>query len=270
MTDETDAHDHQHEHGHEHGHGHGHAHEHGHDHDHGHDDDDHEHGHDHGHAHGHEHEHAHDHGHAHEHGSPESFDERAATWDDDAKIARAATTARRIAEEVALTGTERLFEYGAGTGLVAEALRDRVGPITMADLSAGMRAVAQAKIDDGRLAGARVWDIDLATDVVGDAEEFDLVVTSMVLHHVKDLTTTLAAFAGMLAPGGHVCVIDLDAEDGSFHGADVDVRHGFDRAEIASLLEAAGFVDVHVSDCDVVAHDDGDYGLFLAVGTAPG
>lgn len=195
-----------------------------------------------------------------------SFDERAATWDDD-KVDRARRTAARIAEEIDLSGTERLFEYGAGTGLVAEALRGRVGPITLADASAGMRAVAQAKVDDGRLAGARIWDVDLSVDPPPEGERFDLIVTSMVLHHVEDLGRTLEAFAAMLEPGGHLCVIDLDAEDGSFHGPDVDVHHGFERDDIATRLGAAGFPQVAVSDCGVIDHGDDRFGLFLAVAT---
>lgn len=196
-----------------------------------------------------------------------SFDERAATWDDDVKVERARLTAQRIAEEVALGGDERLFEYGAGTGLVAEALRDSVGAITLADASAGMRAVAQAKVDDGRLAGARIWDVDLSAEPPPRGETFELIVTSMVLHHVEDTARTLGAFAAMTEPGGHLCVIDLDSEDGSFHGPGVDVHHGFDRDEIAQQIRAAGFTDVSVTDCGRVDHGDDTFGLFLAVAT---
>jgi ubiquinone/menaquinone biosynthesis C-methylase UbiE len=200
-------------------------------------------------------------------GAGQSFDERAATWDDDAKVARARLIARRIAEEVDLTGDERLFEYGAGTGLVAEALYDSVGSITMADTSAGMRAVAQAKIDDGRLAGARVWALDLSTEPLPAGEAFDLIVTSMVLHHVDALDVTLRAFRDALVPGGQLCVIDLDAEDGSFHGEGAHVHDGFDRDAFAARCESAGFAAAVVSDCGTVDRDGTEFGLFLAVAT---
>ena len=66
------------------------------------------------------------------------FDERAATWDDDpAKVERANVVAAAIREAIALDGSERLLEYGAGTGLVTQALRDAVGPVTLADTSGG-------------------------------------------------------------------------------------------------------------------------------------
>lgn len=203
--------------------------------------------------------------HDHDHDQDHSFDARAADWDDEVKVARAANIARRITQEVSLTGDERLFEYGAGTGLVSEALREHVGAITMADASSGMRAVAQAKIDDGRLPGARIWDVDLSSVPAPAGESFDLIVTSMVLHHVDPLDVTLRAFASMLAPDGHVCVVDLDAEDGSFHGEGAPVHHGFERDAFADLLRQAGFAHVHVSDCGSVDRDDATFGLFLAV-----
>ena len=42
-----------------------------------------------------------------------------------------------------------MLEYGAGTGLVSQAMRDAVGPVTMADTSGGMRDVMRAKVDAG-------------------------------------------------------------------------------------------------------------------------
>lgn len=203
---------------------------------------------------------------AHDHPG-QTFDERAATWDDPAKIERARTIARRIGEEVDLADRPSLFEYGAGTGLVSEQLIDQVGPVTLADSSAGMREQMQRKVDDQRLEAARIWEVDLSHDAPPEDEHFGLIVTSMVLHHVTDIPRTLRAFATMLEPAGHLCIVDLDAEDGSFHGPDVDVHHGFDRGECTAWLHEAGFGDVQISDCGTVAHDDAEYGLFLAVAT---
>lgn len=48
-----------------------------------------------------------------------------------------------IREAVPLDPSVRLLEYGAGTGHVSQALCDTVGPITVADTSAGMRKRAE-------------------------------------------------------------------------------------------------------------------------------
>src|SRR5262245_11887088 len=84
---------------------------------------------------------------------------------------------------------------------------------------------------------------DLPTAPAPD-DHFDLVVTDMALHHVPDEEAVLSRFADLLVDGGHVCIVDLEKEDGSFHGADFDGHHGFDRAHLATELERAGFADV--------------------------
>ncbi len=131
----------------------------------------------------------------HDHDAQRSFDERAATWDDDpghVDRARAIATALRAA--VALRPDLRVLEYGAGTGLLAQELAADVGEITLADPSAGMREVVAAKIDAGVLPDARVSDLDLATDPLPD-ERYDLVVALMALHHIPELEPVLTGFA---------------------------------------------------------------------------
>ena len=192
------------------------------------------------------------------------FDAKAATWDDDpSKVERAGAVARCIAVAVPLSSSTRLLEYGAGTGLVTQALREDVGPVTLVDTSTGMRDVMRAKIDAGALAGARVWDVNLETDATPN-EQFDLIVTVMVLHHIHDLPRVLTAFATLLVPGGHLCVADLEREDGSFHGADFDGHHGFERTALGDELAAAGFIDVTFSDCTRLVRDGATYPVFLA------
>lgn len=193
-----------------------------------------------------------------------NFDDRAATWDDDPdKVARADAVAIAVGEAVPLDATTRLLEYGAGTGLVSQALRERVGPITLVDISAGMRDVMEKKVATGVLPNARVWDTDLAQAPIPD-ERFDLIVTVLVLHHIAETDAVLANFAAMCEPGGYVCIADLDAEDGSFHGEGFEGHHGFDREDLADRLRTAGFTDVTINDCYQVERDSGTFPLFLA------
>ena len=171
------------------------------------------------------------------------FDERAATWDEDpAKVERSAVVADAIVASVSISSATRMLEYGAGTGLVTQALRDHVGPVTLADSSEGMRAVVQAKIDAGTLTDARIWALDLATEAPPH-EQFDLIVTVMALHHI----------------------VDLDHEDGSFHGEGFAGHHGFRRPELAHQLAAAGFGETTFQDCHEMVRDGVPYTVFLAV-----
>ena len=71
---------------------------------------------------------------------------------------------------------------------------------------------------------------------------YDLIFTSMVLHHIEDVPALLSLFAAWCAPGGRLAIADLEAEDGTFHSDMTGVMHkGFDRNELASLIESAGF-----------------------------
>lgn len=218
----------------------------------------------------HDHDHDHDHAPAHHGASGDPFDEKAATWDaDPAKVARAEVVARRIAATVPLDHSTRLLEYGAGTGLVTQALRSEVGPVTLADASQGMRDVMHAKIEAGALVDARVWALDLATDPP-PAERFDLIVTVLTLHHIPTLDAVLTGFAQLLAPGGHLCIVDLEEEDGSFHGDGFAGHHGFARPALAGELTAAGFAQIEFADCEHLVRDGVAYPLFLATCTTTG
>lgn len=202
----------------------------------------------------------------HEHAA--GFDAKAATWDDDPDKARqSGEVAAAIAAALPLPPRCRLLEYGAGTGLVTTALLPHlVEPeITVADNSSGMRQVLADKVSAGVLPSpTRVWDLDLETQTV-PTERFDLVLTSNVMHHVQELDRVLAAFAQLLDHGGHLCLADLDREDGSFHDAGFGGHHGFAREDVAARLEAAGLAEVRVGDAGRVVKHGRDYSVFLAV-----
>jgi ubiquinone/menaquinone biosynthesis C-methylase UbiE len=193
-----------------------------------------------------------------------NFDERAATWDDNpATVERASVVAAAIRDAVRLDPSMRMLEYGAGTGLVTQALRDSVGPVTLVDTSAGMREVMAQKIAAGAITDARVWDVDLSTGPVPD-ERFDVVVTVMALHHVPDVVPLLSNLADLLVEGGLLCIVDLEEEDGSFHGEGFHGHHGFDRAVLASDLSDAGFTDIRFERCHEMVRGGRSYPLFLA------
>ena len=175
------------------------------------------------------------------------FDARAANWDDDpTKVERAQAVADAIVRSVPLSGTMRAMEYGCGTGLLSFMLRPRLGDVTLADISDGMLAVAARKIEAANDAAMRTVKLDFLVDPV-PAGRYDIVYSLMTLHHVPDTDAILRRFHDALAPNGLLCIADLDAEDGSFHGAGFDGHHGFDRALLGAKARTAGFAPVEFS-----------------------
>ncbi len=172
------------------------------------------------------------------------FDARARDWDEDPmKIERAAAVAGGIRRRVPLGADTSALEYGCGTGLLSFALRAELGPITLADTSAGMLAVVRDKIAAGRYAAMTALHLDLLADPI-DAHRFDLVMTLMTLHHIADTEAILGRFYAVTRPGGHLCVADLDREDGAFHGPGFRGHLGFDRDALGRIASRCGFQDI--------------------------
>ncbi len=195
---------------------------------------------------------------------PHGFDTRAREWDEDP---RKVERARRVADAIVAAGIlrpdTRLLEFGAGSGMLSQLLREHLGEITVVDRSEGMLEVLRSKADGGPLDGATVLDVDLVEDPLPGVE-VDLVASVMVMHHVLETERLLRRLHGLLAEGGWVALCDLDAEDGSFHAGSDDVVSGFDREELGQLLTDIGFTDVSFLDSGVLHKNGRDYGLFLA------
>jgi ubiquinone/menaquinone biosynthesis C-methylase UbiE len=198
-----------------------------------------------------------------------TFDERAREWDTPERIDRAGRVAAAIREAVPLRKTDRLIDVGAGTGLLGLALLDDVGEIVLSDPSAGMIEVAAEKLAAGNLRNVSAIRHDVLVDPP-PADRFDIAVSLLVLHHLEDTSTALAAIHDLLVPGGRLALADLDTEDGSFHAADAEGIHhrGFDRAALAELATSAGFVDVATRTAMVIDEHakGGGFPLFLLMG----
>lgn len=181
----------------------------------------------------------------------QDFDARAATWDDDpTKVARARAIADAIEREVPLSASMEALEYGAGTGLLGFMLRHRFADLTLADVSDGMLEVASKKIASARDPHVRAVNLDLMTGPLPE-RRFDVIFSAMTLHHIPDTQGILRRFRALLKQPGFLCIADLDAEDGSFHGAGFDGHLGFDRDQLAKKARAAGFASVRF----ITAHE---------------
>ena len=195
------------------------------------------------------------------------FDSKARQWDENPLFReRGLQIAEAIRKAVPLHRHMNALDYGCGTGLLSFPLKDELGTILMADSSSGMLEMVAGKIAAQGVRNMTPVKLDLLVDPP-PAQRFDLIVTSMTLHHVPDTDPILRIFHDLLQPGGTLCIVDLDKEDGSFHGPEVDVHHGFDRADLSLRAAQAGFVDIHFQTVFSIAkeHETGtrDYPVFL-------
>jgi tRNA (cmo5U34)-methyltransferase len=195
------------------------------------------------------------------------FDEAAATWDEQprrVKLARA--VADEIARQIHLSLDLDVLDFGCGTGLLTLALQPLVRSVTGADTSAGMLDVLRTKVREMGLANVGTILLDPA-EPLSLGTRFHLIVSSMALHHVADVTPLLRQFHEHLHPGGRVALADLDREDGSFHEDSRGVFHlGFERSELQARVATAGFVDVGATTAVVTSKAGHDYPVFLITG----
>lgn len=179
------------------------------------------------------------------------FDAAAKTWDQDSiKVDRARAIAAAILNRVPIDSNTQALEYGAGTGLLGFALQPHVGHMVLADASVGMLAVAREKISASAVENVSTLALDLEKEPAPE-RRFDLLMMSMTLHHIADTRAILDKFHTLLQDGGYLCIVDLDKEDGSFHGTGFHGHHGFDRGQLAALAESAGFINIYF---DTVFH----------------
>jgi SAM-dependent methyltransferase len=200
-----------------------------------------------------------------------SFDERARDWDSDEHIATATAVAKAIRSAIPLSPATRALEIGAGTGLLGLALVEDLGELVLSDPSSGMREVAAEKVRQRGLTNVRVADLDLLGDPGPPQRGFDLVISQLMLHHVRDTAALLRAANETLVPGGRIAMADLDAEDGTFHDPSAEGIHhlGFPRETLRTLAADAGFEDIRFGDATTIPRNGRTYPLFLLTARKP-
>ncbi len=202
------------------------------------------------------------------------FDRVAADWDNNpTRVALARAVVDAIRAAVPLRAEMQALDFGAGTGLVTLGLLASVKSVTAVDASGEMLRVLDDKLRTLHIDNVHTLQCDIVRAPL-PANQFDLVVSSMVLHHLPDVPPVLQRLRPCLRPGGWIALADLDTEDGSFHADMTGVFHkGLDRADVCHWLEQAGFSDVQARDAHTITRPAVEgrtrqYGVFLVTGRA--
>ncbi len=202
------------------------------------------------------------------------FNAKAANWDTEKRIIRAKTVAEEICKAVKIESHYHALEFGCGTGLVSFNLFDRFENITLVDTSKGMIDVVTQKIQDSHVKNMTALHTGISKEI-GIIGKFDIIYTSMALHHIKDTEATLRNLFTLLNYGGCLCIVDLTEDDGTFHKheKDFDGHNGFNQNKLKNLLGDIGFREVVSSvfynDENIIEEKSVKYSLFLMVGKKP-
>lgn len=200
--------------------------------------------------------------------SQERFDTLAKAWDSKPeRVAGAMTFVDKILESLP-TDIKNfdILDYGCGSGLVSFGFANKVNSIKGLDNSTGMVEVYNDKANKIGLDNISGKFHDINKEVL-DENSFDLVVTNMTMHHIKDTQMFISKLASSLKSSGKLFIADLVSEDGKFHSDNEGVEHfGFSMEEIKQLFVKCGLEDVSIEVLHTINKPHNDYDVFIVQG----
>jgi cyclopropane fatty-acyl-phospholipid synthase-like methyltransferase len=172
--------------------------------------------------------------------------------------------AEAVLKEIPFSKEMHIMDFGSGTGLLLSNIAPFVDKITAVDISSSMNEVLRSKINSIKC-NLEIAEIDLTTESLN--RKFDVIISSMAIHHVEDIPNLFKIFYTLLNENGYIALADLDKEDGSFHTTNTGVfHHGFDRNKFVTIAKSAGFKDLKIENASTVEKPTGNYSVFLLTG----
>ena len=173
------------------------------------------------------------------------FEKAAVVWDKDpGRVQMVHTIADAMMNALKPKGTELVMDYGSGTGNVALRILPQVRRIFAVDSSRGMLDMLKEKLTQDRISTVEIQEWSIGQDPAL-LPRFDIIVSSMTMHHIRDTAGAAHAFYTMLLPGGRIAIADLDLDNGEFHETPGIAEHdGIDRKYLQQVFEQAGFDSV--------------------------
>lgn len=158
------------------------------------------------------------------------FDDKAKDWDKkDFRMKMIDTISDLIKKYIPINDNMAVMDFGCGTGLLGLNFIDDVRMLTFADTSEGMLREVENKLEARKNPNAKIKNLN---SINSKPEKYDLIFSSMALHHIEDYDQEISNLANSLNKDGFLCICDLDTEDGSFH-QEIKVPHnGFNRDDI--------------------------------------
>jgi len=192
------------------------------------------------------------------------FAHKSKTWDQkERRVKTAEAIARIISSRINLNENMTILDFGAGTGLLSGFIAPQVGKIIAVDNSPAMLGEFNKK------------NFPCETELLKlnpDKEKFrndlkcDGIISSMTLHHIKDLKNLFKEFYKILKTGGFIALADLEKEDGSFHSDNKGVYHfGFEKEHLEKTLKECGFKEISFHHAYTIKKPHKDFNVFCLI-----
>ncbi|GAB5363749.1 hypothetical protein AAMO2058_000910000 [Amorphochlora amoebiformis] len=224
----------------------------------------------------------HSHGDPHSHSeagktNKEVWDEKSGDYDADSKdfVEKAIPCLSNLLAASGVKGFDkdrRALDFGAGTGNLAIPLSKLCGHVTAVDVSPGMLKVLQQKIkgsDEEKRIEVLCCELKPGGNNPIEPNSFDVVLCSMVLHHVPDMKAILKMFKAFLKPNGLLFVYDFAIETKTKEKLEdkKDVFSlGFTPMSLLELVQGCGFRVVQSSNVFSFGFKEFNFPVIATVG----
>ena len=192
----------------------------------------------------------------------DNFAHKSKSWDmNSRRVKNAQSIANVIIKDIKLNRDMRIMDFGAGTGLLSYFIAPFIDTIVAVDNSPSMLKEFKAKSSEFK-SKTQIIEADLTSDTIN--EKFDGIISSMTIHHIKDIKALFQKFYDMLDNGGFIAIADLESEDGSFHSDNIGVYHyGFDMKSIQNIAKDVGFRDIKIEIITIIKKPYANFNIFL-------
>ena len=190
------------------------------------------------------------------------FANKSKSWDMNSKrVQNAKSIANLIIENITLSSSMKVMDFGAGTGLLSYFIAPHVDTIVAVDNSPSMLEKFKEKSIDFA-SKTEVLELDLSQNDI--KQKFDGIISSMTIHHLKDTKALFEKFYKMLNKDGFIAIADLDSENGTFHSDNTGVFHfGFERKELEVIANKVGFKEIRFELANTIKKPHREFPVFL-------
>ena len=159
-----------------------------------------------------------------------------------------------------------VLDYGCGTGLVSFCFSDDVKSIEGLDNSTSMIEVYNEKSNKIGMKNIKGFVHNINEQDL-QKEKYDLIVTNMTMHHIKNTQDFISKLTYSLKPNGYLAIADLQTEDGKFHSDNTGVEHfGFEFDKITDYFKNNNLKNIKCDLFESINKPNNTYEVYYIIG----
>ncbi|SFZ98605.1 methyltransferase, putative [hydrothermal vent metagenome] len=190
------------------------------------------------------------------------FENKSKSWDmNSMRVKNAKSIADLIVKNIRFNEKMEVMDLGAGTGLLSYFISPYVSKIIAVDNSPSMLNEFKRKASEFK-SDTEIIEADISNEKID--RSFDVIISSMTIHHVEDTKALFSKLFNMLNGNGSIAIADLDTENGTFHSDNTGVYHyGFDRNELEKIAKEVGFKNIKFNLASTIEKPQATFTVFL-------